>query len=198
MDEQDATRAYNYAEFIGDDDFLAFRTALPVGSVAPDVAVTVAATGEPGRLSDYWRDADLVIEFGSLTWPFCALAAPALDTLTRDYAPRGIRSVFFYTREAHPGEHFPAHRGEEQKLTHARAFVERFGIERPVLVDDLAGTGHRLYGLLPNMTYLIGRGGRVLFRADWTDPPTIEQAIRYLLEARDRRRDGLSLKPFYA
>jgi hypothetical protein len=67
-----------------------------------------------------------------------------------------------------------------------------------VLVDDLAGTGHRLYGLLPNMTYLIGRGGRVLFRADWTDPPTIEQAIRYLLEARDRRRDGLSLKPFYA
>ena len=67
-----------------------------------------------------------------------------------------------------------------------------------MLVDDLAGTGHRLYGLLPNMTYLIGRGGRVLFRADWTDPPTIEQAIRYLLDARDRRREGLSLKPFYA
>jgi hypothetical protein len=63
MDE----RTYNYAEFIGDDDFLAFRAALPVGSTAPDVAVTLAATGEPGRLSDYWRDADLVIEFGSLT-----------------------------------------------------------------------------------------------------------------------------------
>jgi hypothetical protein len=67
-----------------------------------------------------------------------------------------------------------------------------------VLDDDLAGTGHRLYGLLPNMTYLIGRGGGVHFRADWTDPPTIEQAIRYLLDARDRRREGLSLKPFYA
>ena len=67
-----------------------------------------------------------------------------------------------------------------------------------MLVDDLAGTGHRLYGLLPNMTYLIGRGGGVHFRADWTDPPTIEQAIRYLLDARDRRREGLSLKPFYA
>jgi hypothetical protein len=60
-------RRYNYAEFIGGDDFLAFRTALPVGSAAPDVAVTLAATGEPGRLSDYWRDTDLVIEFGSLT-----------------------------------------------------------------------------------------------------------------------------------
>jgi hypothetical protein len=69
MDEQDAIGAptYNYAEFIGDDDFLAFRTALPVGSAAPDVAITVAASGEPGRLSDYWREADVVIEFGSLT-----------------------------------------------------------------------------------------------------------------------------------
>ena len=60
-------RTYNYAKFIGDDDFLAFRTALPVGSDAPDVAVRLAATGEPGRLSDYWLDTDLVIEFGSLT-----------------------------------------------------------------------------------------------------------------------------------
>ena len=67
MGEQDTVHTYNYTEFIGDDDFLAFRTALPVGNVAPDVAVTVAATGEPGRLSDYWRDTDLVIEFGSLT-----------------------------------------------------------------------------------------------------------------------------------
>ena len=67
MEEQDVIGAYNYAEFIGDDDFLAFRTALPVGSDAPDVTVTVAATGEAARLSDYWRNTDLVIEFGSLT-----------------------------------------------------------------------------------------------------------------------------------
>jgi hypothetical protein len=40
---------------------------LPVGSAAPDVAVTVADTGKPRRLSDYWSGRDLVIEFGSLT-----------------------------------------------------------------------------------------------------------------------------------
>ena len=67
MDERDEIHAYNYAEFVGDDDFLAFRTAWPVGSAAPDVAVTVAATGEPAHLSDYWRNTDFVIEFGSLT-----------------------------------------------------------------------------------------------------------------------------------
>jgi hypothetical protein len=71
MDERDAAEqaiaAYNYAEFIGDDDFIAFRTALPVGSAAPDVTLTDAATGDAVRLSDYWRGVDLVIEFGSLT-----------------------------------------------------------------------------------------------------------------------------------
>ena len=58
---------YNYATFIGDDDFLAFRTALPIGTKAPDFSVVVAATGEPARLSDFWQEADLLIEFGSLT-----------------------------------------------------------------------------------------------------------------------------------
>ncbi len=86
----------------------------------------------------------------------------------------------------------------EQKLAHARAFKERFQIERPILVDDLIGTGHKLYGMLPNMTYLIGRGGKILFRADWTDPPTIEWAVQYIQSSRSRRREGFHLAPFYA
>ncbi len=48
------------------------------------------------------------------------------------------------------------------------------------------------------MTYLVGRGGRVLFRSDWTDAATVEAALAYLEAARARRREGLRLKPFYA
>lgn len=118
--------------------------------------------------------------------------------MAKEYAGHGIASVFFYTREAHPGEHYPAHRSLEQKLAHARDFRDRFGISRPILVDDLIGTTHRAYGTLPNMVYLIGRGGRVLFRADWTDAPTIQHALDYLVASRARRREGLSLKPFFA
>jgi len=118
--------------------------------------------------------------------------------MARQFAPKGINFVFLYTREAHPGENYPAHRSFEQKLEHARAFKAEFNVERPILVDDLTGTAHKLYGSLPNMTYLIGRGGRVLFRADWTDPRTIEYAINYVLNSRARRREGLRLAPFYA
>ena len=106
--------------------------------------------------------------------------------------------MFLYTREAHPGEHFPALTSIEQKIEHARQFQQRYGITRPVLVDSLSGDCHRAYGGLPNMSYIISRAVRVLFRADWTDPATIEGAIDFILGARQRRRDGLRLKPFYA
>jgi len=118
--------------------------------------------------------------------------------MAKGFAAKGIISIFLYTREAHPGENYPAHRSFEQKLVHARAFQAEFKVERPILVDDLTGTAHKLYGSLPNMTYLISRGGKVLFRADWTDPPTIEHAINYVLSSRARRREGLRLAPFYA
>ncbi|MBI2089471.1 MAG: hypothetical protein HYT78_12140 [Deltaproteobacteria bacterium] len=118
--------------------------------------------------------------------------------MAKEFARKNIDFIFLYTREAHPGENYPAHRSFEQKLAHARAFREHFKVERPILVDDLAGSGHNLYGMLPNMTYLIGRSGKVLFRAEWTDPPTIEYAINYVFQSRSRRRDGLRLAPFYA
>jgi hypothetical protein len=69
--------------------------------------------------------------------------------------------------------------------------------ERPILVDDLVGTGHRSYGALPNMTYILGRGGRVLFRSDWTDAPMIAMYVQYLLEVRQRRRSGARLAGFF-
>ena len=118
--------------------------------------------------------------------------------MAKPFAEKGIAFVFVYTREAHPGENYPAHSSMEQKIVHARTFREQRRIERPILVDDLVGTGHLLYGDLPNMTYLIGRGGRVLFRSDWTDPPTIEMMLNYLLHVRERRRAGERVTGFYA
>ena len=117
--------------------------------------------------------------------------------MAKEFAPKGVEFIFVYVREAHPGENYGPHRSMEQKLAHARAFRDRYKIERPILVDDLAGSGHRHYGELPNMTYLVGRGGRILFRSDWTDPPTIEMMLNYSLNMRARRRQGERITPFY-
>ena len=100
----------------------------------------------------------------------------------KKYADQGFKFIFVYAREAHPGENYPAHQTLEQKLDHARSLQSVLDVRRTILVDDVEGTGHELYGTLPNMTYVIDRGGKVLFRSDWTDPPTIERVLDYILD----------------
>ena len=58
---------YDYSTFVGSEDFLSFRTALQVGSMAPDFTATLLDGNKTVKLSDYWRARDIVIEFGSLT-----------------------------------------------------------------------------------------------------------------------------------
>jgi hypothetical protein len=60
--------------------------------------------------------------------------------MAREFGPKGVEFVFLYTREAHPGENYPAHKSFEQKLAHARTFRTELKVERPILVDDLTGT----------------------------------------------------------
>lgn len=61
-----------------------------------------------------------------------------------------------------------AHASFEDKLAAAERLRDEIGITRPILVDDLDGTVHRAYGLLPNMTWVVGRGGTILYKAMWT------------------------------
>lgn len=74
--------------------------------------------------------------------------------------------------------------------------VERWKIERPMLVDDLAGTLHRAYGSLPNMTYIVSTAGTVMYRASWTDARSIRLALDEIIYERALRRAGTRITPF--
>jgi len=67
MTEQAKIEEYNYSGFVGSEQFMAFRTHLPVGSSAPDFKATLLETKQTVRLSEYWKKSDVLIEFGSLT-----------------------------------------------------------------------------------------------------------------------------------
>lgn len=58
---------YNYTVFEGQGDNAAFPTPLYAGTVAPDCAAVLLESGQEVRLSDYWRERDVLIEFGSYT-----------------------------------------------------------------------------------------------------------------------------------
>jgi hypothetical protein len=103
---------------------------------------------------------------------------------------------FVYTREAHPGQHVGHHVTLEDKLANARLLRDEVGITRPILVDDLDGASHLAYGGLPNMTWVIGRGGRILSRSDWTSAANIEAFLTRYEQGRARRPPSGAVAPY--
>ena len=103
---------------------------------------------------------------------------------------------FIYTREAHPGEHVGHHTTLEDKLANATLLRDEVGIRRPIVVDDLAGSSHQAYGALPNMTWVIGRGGTILYKADWTSAANVEAFLERYALGRNRRPPSGAVGPY--
>jgi hypothetical protein len=66
-------------------------------------------------------------------------------------------------------------------MNDGRRYKQNDGVPYPVLVDDLIGTVHQVYGGLADPTYLIDVEGRVSFYNMWTHAPTLHEAIEELL-----------------
>jgi hypothetical protein len=107
-----------------------------------------------------------------------------------------VGSVFLYTHEAHPGEIYPHLTSMEQKHEHARALRDVLGVKRPIVLDALDGACHRAYGSNPNMSWIFARSGVPVYKADWTDSNSVENAIVYFLDVVGRRRERVRLAPF--
>ena len=125
------------------------------------------------------------------------MAAEEMEDLARRYAHRAVRSVFIYTREAHPGENYRHHTSMGVKRANARAFKEHSGIRRQILLDNLEGTAHRTYGLPPNMTWIMGRGGFIHYKAAWTAAADVEDALKEIIYFQENQLKE-QLVPFYS
>jgi hypothetical protein len=125
------------------------------------------------------------------------MAAPSMNAIAEKFGDRGIGSIFLYTHEAHPGENYPHLTSMEQKLKHARDLRDVLVVSRPILLDALDGACHRAYGSMPNMTWIFTRSGLPVYKSDWTDSYSVENAILYFLDVHNRRRLKERLGPFH-
>jgi hypothetical protein len=125
------------------------------------------------------------------------MAAPSMNALADRLADQRVGSVFLYTHEAHPGEHYPHLTSMEQKLRHARDLRDVLGVARPILVDALDGACHRAYGSMPNMSWIFNRTGTPVYKSDWTDAESVANALDYFLDVTQRRRARERLAPFH-
>jgi hypothetical protein len=124
------------------------------------------------------------------------MANTDMEDMAARFADRAVSSVFLYTREAHPAENYRHHTSMDDKRAVAQAFKDNEGVKRRILLDDMEGTCHNAYGLMPNMTYIVGRGGLLLYKAGWTDAEEVEKALNYHLEQWPRRSKEM-LQPVY-
>jgi hypothetical protein len=119
-----------------------------------------------------------------------------MNAVAEKYAHRDVGALFIYTNEAHPGENFPHLTSMEEKFDHARKLRDRLGVTRKILVDSLDGKCHRAFGSMPNMTWILTKSGMPIYKADWTDYVSVENALDYFLNMQERRRSGQRLVPF--
>jgi len=120
-----------------------------------------------------------------------------MDSIADRFVDRAVRSVFVYTREAHPGEIYRHHTSMDGKRENAKALRSVVGVKRQILLDTLEGDAHQAYGCLPNMTWIFGRGGLILYKSAWTDPADVEDSLKRALDGLERRMKGDKL-PFYS
>jgi len=173
--------AYNYPRFLsGSYDFEVFEGP-DAGDRYRDAELKTL-DGKTVRLSNFLARKPLVLETGSMTCPMYGKAVRPMQELAALYPE--LEFVVMYVREAHPGERVGPHRTQQEKVAAAKASCRRHADRRIVLIDDLEGTAHHLYGAMPNSIFLIDRDGTVVFRSIWNSAEDMDEVLRAFVQGR--------------
>ena len=107
-----------------------------VGSVSPEWANERWAQGGPLTLAGLRGKVVLVRFFTDPECPFCSATAPALNEFDREFGPRGLVVVGFYT---------PKPRPRPVSVEEVRRTIAAYGFRFPVAIDDDWATLRRLW-----------------------------------------------------
>jgi hypothetical protein len=107
---------------------------------------------------------------------------PAIEKVVLKYDD--VEVWHMYVREPHPQErkfkkYFP-HKSYEDKIAYAKELRELFDIQSPIVLDGLDETVHLRYGNMPNAVYIVNKEGRIIYKANWTDSPVVDQILEQL------------------
>ncbi|GIT15064.1 MAG: hypothetical protein CM1200mP36_08200 [Gammaproteobacteria bacterium] len=135
---------------------------------------TDLVSGTPVRLPDF-KGQWVVIEAGSSTCSMYTKNIPGMAELRG--AHPDVRFLVVYVREAHPGERLRQHKNFDEKLAAAKLLKPKYDENRQILVDSHDGGFHRMYGMKPNLIYVIRPDGVVHYRCDWAHVSGLKNAL---------------------
>jgi hypothetical protein len=148
------------------------------GEMAVDF-VAYDLDGKEVRLSDFIGKT-VVLETGSITCPMFVGRMADMRGLVSEFPD--VVFLIHYVREAHPGMNYPQPHTMEEKIAHARDLTTKEDETRTILVEELNGKGHQVYGGWPNSVYVIDPAGVIAYRQQWADPPLMREALQRLAQ----------------
>ncbi|MDR3763936.1 MAG: redoxin domain-containing protein [Acidobacteriota bacterium] len=163
-----------------------FGHAPEPGDAAPEFELR-SLDGDLVKLSSFKGSRNVVITFGSATCPQTAASIGGLRSLVREFPASEVQFLFLYVREAHPGAYLPPHHRLEDKARAAMLLRDEEQITWPILIDELGGDVHRLYGALPNASFLVDKSGRIAYRSLASHAASLGAALEELLENQQER-----------
>lgn len=96
-----------------------------------------------------------------------------MDALAKDYQDTKIKFLVAYITDPHAGDfnykdiEQPSNYQERTAL--AEKIVEELGLERKLVVDTMNDDLYYKYGGCPNMLYVIGPNGKIVYHNRWAD-----------------------------
>jgi hypothetical protein len=184
MDNRMSVQDYNFEHFTRDVLVNEIKgsikpSALKAGHIAPDFDLE-DTEGKHFLLSKL-KGKPVLLHFSSLTCPVTVGSLAPLKLLHTLWGEK-VQFLDILIRQAHPGDAFPSYSTYEQKMADAKKYKEAEMIPWPVLCDDLEGRTHQVYSALSDPAFLIDKYGRIAFINGFTHVPTLNQAIKKLMD----------------
>lgn len=104
-----------------------------------------------------------------------------METVYRDYAPKGVRFFYVYKALAHPErDGYVQPFTLEERLAHVKAAQKRLGTGITWIADSMENEIKHVFGDRPNSEFLFDPEGKLVVARQWSDP----EALRWDLEDR--------------
>ncbi len=110
-----------------------------------------------------------------------------METVARDYTPKGVRFYYLYKALAHPEYHgYITPFTLEERLMHAKEAERRLGSRIPWIVDAMTNDLKHALGYAPNSEFVVDPEGKVVRRRAWSDPDALRADLEELVGAVER------------
>jgi hypothetical protein len=109
-----------------------------------------------------------------------------VETVYRDYAPKGVQFYYVYKRLAHPefNGYIDPHTLEE-RLMHVREAGRSLGSEITWLADTMASDLKHALGDHPNPEFVVDPDGVIIAARQWSDPDALREDLENAVGAVD-------------